>query len=163
VGTVLGRKQWDHYKLGFPLVGSIFERIALARFARTFAMMMTAGVPIVQSLGVIARAIGNTYIGEAVNRMSDGISKGEALYQVALKSGMFSPLVLQMISVGEESGNLDSLMEEVADFYDSEVEYDLKRLGAAIEPILIVFIAGMVLILALGVFLPIWDLARVAR
>lgn len=163
LATGPGRRQWDHYKLGFPLVGGIFERIALSRFARTFSMMMKAGVPIVQSLSVISRAIGNSWIGTHVTRMGEGIAKGESLYQVAVRSRMFSPLVLQMISVGEESGNLDSLMEEVADFYDSEVEYDLKRLGAAIEPILIVFIAGMVLILALGVFLPIWDLGRVAR
>jgi MSHA biogenesis protein MshG len=163
VATASGRRQWDRYKLGFPLIGGIFERIALSRFARTFSMMAKAGVPIVQSLAVIARAIGNTWIGEHVQRMGDGIGKGEALYQAALKSNMFSPLVMQMIAVGEESGSLDTLMEEVADFYDSEVEYDLKRLSAAIEPILIVFIAGMVLILALGVFLPIWDLSRVAR
>jgi MSHA biogenesis protein MshG len=161
--TPQGHLQWDHRKLGFPLVGGIFERIALSRFARSFSMMMKAGVPIVQSLSVIARAIGNRWIGDAVNRMSDGIAKGESLHQTATKSGMFSPLVLQMIAVGEESGSLDSLLEEVADFYDSEVEYDLKRLGAAIEPILIIFIAGMVLILALGVFLPIWDLSRAVR
>jgi MSHA biogenesis protein MshG len=163
LATAAGRKQWDHYKLGFPLVGDIFERIALSRFSRTFAMMMKAGVPIVQSLAVIARAVGNAWIGESVSRMGEGISKGESLYLTALKSGMFSPLVLQMIAVGEESGNVDGLLQEVADFYDAEVEYDLKRLGSAIEPVLIVFIAGMVLILALGVFLPIWDLSRAVR
>lgn len=163
VGTDKGRKKWDEKKLGFPLVGNVFERITLSRFSRTFAMMMNAGVPIVQSLGVIARAVGNTYIGDNVIGMRESISKGETLYQSALKSGMFSPLVLQMIAVGEESGNLGDLLGEVADFYDSEVEYDLKRLSAAIEPILIVCIAGMVLILALGVFLPIWDLANAVR
>lgn len=163
VATPAGLKTWDHRKLGFPLVGSILERIALSRFSRTFSMMMKAGVPIVQSLGVIARAVGNAWIGDHVGRMSDGIAKGESLYQTALKSSMFSPLVLQMIAVGEESGNVDELLGEVADFYDAEIEYELKRLSAAIEPILIVCIAGMVLILALGVFLPIWDLARAAR
>jgi MSHA biogenesis protein MshG len=163
VKTEAGGRQWDKHKVGFPLVGGIFERIALARFSRTFAMMMKAGVPVVQSLNVIARAVGNRYIGENVARMGDGISKGESLYQTAVKSGMFSPLVLQMIAVGEESGSVDTLLMEVADFYDAEVEYDLKKLASAIEPILIVCIAGMVLILALGVFLPIWDLASAAR
>lgn len=163
VNTTIGRKKWDHRKLKLPLVGGILERIALSRFSRTFAMMMKAGVPIVQSLGVIARAIGNAWIGEHVNKMGEGIAKGESLYLTAVKSGMFSPLVLQMIAVGEESGNVDGLLEEVADFYDAEIEYDLKKLSAAIEPILIVCIAGMVLILALGVFLPIWDLARAVR
>lgn len=163
IATPTGRRNWDRRKLSLPLMGNILERIALARFSRTFAMMMKAGVPIVQALGVIARAIGNAWIGEYVNRMGEGIAKGESLYQTAQKSGIFSPLVLQMIAVGEESGNVDGLLEEVADFYDAEIEYDLKRLSASIEPILIVAIAGMVLILALGVFLPIWDLARAAR
>ena len=163
VNTTHGRLNWDRRKLRFPLLGSIFERVALSRFARTFSMMQKAGVPIVQALGVIAMAVGNAWIGDNVRRMRDGISKGESLYQAAVKSAMFSPLVLQMVAVGEEGGNVDDLLEEVADFYDSEVEYDLKRLSAAIEPILIVFIAGMVLVLALGVFLPIWDLASAAR
>lgn len=163
VATTHGLKAWDKRKLTFPLIGSILERIALSRFSRTFAMMMKAGVPIVQSLGVIARAVGNTWVGSHIAKMSEGIGKGESLYQTSIKSGMFSPLVLQMIAVGEESGNVDELLGEVADFYDAEIEYDLKRLSAAIEPILIVCIAGMVLILALGVFLPIWDLASAAR
>jgi MSHA biogenesis protein MshG len=163
VGTASGRKKWDEQKLKIPLVGNIFERVALSRFSRTFAMMMNAGVPIVQSLSVIARAVGNTYIGDNIIGIRESISKGESLYLSAVKSGMFTPLVLQMISVGEESGSLGDLLDEVADFYDSEVEYDLKRLSAAIEPILIVCIAGMVLILALGVFLPIWDLASAVR
>lgn len=162
VSTRKGRLNWDRRKMRLPLIGSIFERVALSRFARTFAMMMKAGVPIVQSLGVISKAVGNAYIGRNVKRMRDGISKGESVYATAVKAKMFSPLVLQMIAVGEESGNIDDLLEEVADFYDSEIEYDLKKLGAAIEPILIIFIAGMVLVLALGVFLPIWDLARAA-
>jgi len=163
ISTEQGRLKWDRQKLKFPLIGKIFDRIALSRFARTFAMMMKAGVPIVQSLGVISMAVGNKYIGENIKIMRDGIAKGDSLYRTSVKAGMFSPLVLQMIAVGEESGNVDELLDEVADFYDSEVEYDLKRLSSAIEPILIVFIAGMVLILALGVFLPIWDLASAVR
>lgn len=163
VSTWKGRLAWDEKKMKLPVIGSIFERVALSRFSRTFSMMMTAGVPIVQALGVISRAVGNAYIGESVKRIRDGISKGESLYQAALKTDMFSPLVMQMIAVGEESGNIDELLGEVADFYDSEIEYDLKRLSSAIEPILIIFIAGMVLVLALGVFLPIWDLASAAR
>lgn len=163
VGTAPGRTKWDQKKMSFPLVGSIFNRVALSRFARTFAMMMKAGVPVVQALAVVARAVGNKYIGDRVLQMQDGISRGESLYTTAAKSNMFSPLVMQMIAVGEESGNVDELMQEVADFYDAEVEYDLKKLSSAIEPILIVCIGAMVLVLALGVFLPIWDLASAAR
>lgn len=154
-----GRLIWDHHKMKLPLAGPVFKRIALARFSRTFSMIMKAGVPLVHGMGVVAGAVGNKFIAGRVLRMRDGISRGESLYNTAVAADMFSPLVLQMITVGEESGTIDQLLEEVADFYDAEVEYDLKRLGEVIEPILIMFIAGMVLVLALGVFLPIWDLS----
>lgn len=163
VASPAGQLVWDRSKLHLPIIGPVLERIALGRFARTFGMIMRAGVPIVHGLGVIATAVDNTFIGGRVLKMREGISRGESLYNTAVQSDMFSPLVLQMISVGEESGTIDELMAEVADFYDSEVEYDLKKLGDAIEPILIVFIAGIVLVLALGVFLPIWDLNSAVR
>lgn len=163
VNSEVGRHTWDQIKMRIPLIGGIFERIALGRFARTFGMVMAAGVPIVQGLAVVAGAVGNKYIGNRVLKMRDGISRGESLYNTAVQSHMFSPLVLQMISVGEESGTIDELMAEVADFYETETEYDLKKLGDAIEPILIMFIAGIVLVLALGVFLPIWDLNSAIR
>ena len=111
-----------------------------------------------QGLTVVAGAVGNAYISLNVHNMREGVERGEALYITATNSKMFSPLVLQMIAVGEETGTVDELLAEVADFYEAEVEYDLKRLSDAIVPILISFIAGLVLILALGVFLPIWDL-----
>ena len=163
VNSAAGHLTWDRMKMRIPIIGTVFERIALGRFARTFGMVMRAGVPIVHGLGVVAGAVGNKFIGNRVLRMRDGISRGESLYNTAVSSDMFSPLVLQMISVGEESGTIDELMADVADFYDSEVEYDLKKLGDAIEPILIMFIAGIVLVLALGVFLPIWDLNSAIR
>ena len=163
VNSPPGRYTWDRIKMRLPIIGAVFERIALGRFARTFGMVMRAGVPIVHGLGVVAGAVGNKFVGSRVLRMREGISRGESLYNTAVQSDMFSPLVLQMISVGEESGAVDELMAEVADFYDSEVEYDLKKLGDAIEPILIIFIAGIVLVLALGVFLPIWDLNSAIR
>tara|TARA_R110002072_G_scaffold136124_2_gene278052 strand:- start:5679 stop:6992 length:1314 start_codon:yes stop_codon:yes gene_type:complete len=162
VNSTVGRLLWDEIKMRLPLAGDVYERVALARFARTFSMVMKAGVPIVHGMGVVAASVGNKFVAKRILKMRDGISRGESLYNTALNAGMFSPLVLQMISVGEESGTIDQLLEEVADFYDAEVEYDLKRLGEAIEPILIMVIAGMVLILALGVFLPIWDLSSAA-
>jgi len=158
INSERGRLKWDQKKLGLPLAGNVFERVALARFARSFSMVMRAGVPIVQGLNVVAGAVGNAFIGKNINIMREGVERGESLHRTASNSKMFSPLVLQMIAVGEETGTVDDLLSEVADFYDAEVEYDLKRLSDAIEPILITFIAGLVLILALGVFLPIWDL-----
>jgi MSHA biogenesis protein MshG len=163
VRTPDGKLIWDRRKLQIPLAGSVFERIALARFSRSFSMILKSGVPIVHGMSVVAGAVGNTWVAKRILTMQDGISRGDSLHRTAANSNMFSPLVLQMIAVGEESGNIDELMAEVADFYDAEVEYDLKRLGDAIEPILIVIIAGMVLVLALGVFLPIWDLGAAAN
>lgn len=154
---------WDEKKRFIPLVGSVIERVALAKFARTFSMVLRAGVPIVHGMGIVAGAVNNRFVAKRILSMRDGISRGETLYNTAVNTGMFSPLVLQMIAVGEESGTIDQLLEEVADFYDAEVEYDLKRLGEAIEPVLIIVIAGMVLVLALGVFLPIWDLSSAAN
>lgn len=158
-GTATGGLTWDRIKLRMPVVGSVFERIALARFSKTFSIMSRAGVPIVTALSVVADVVGNRFIASKVLGMGDGVSRGESLYLTAQRTEIFLPLVLQMISVGEESGNLPELLDEVSEFYDSEVEYDLTKLTTAIEPILIMFIAVLVLILALGVFLPIWDLA----
>ncbi len=156
--TERGRLEWDRRKMKIPLAGIIFERVALGRFARTFSMVLGAGLPIVQGLTVVAGAVGNAFISENIQKMREGVERGESLHRTATNSKMFSPLVLQMIAVGEETGTVDELLGEVADFYHAEVEYDINRLSQAIEPILITFIAGLVLILALGVFLPIWDL-----
>jgi MSHA biogenesis protein MshG len=162
VRTPQGALFWDEKKLKIPILGGIFERIALARFSRSFAMLMAAGVPILQGLSIVAESVGNRFIGAAVKSMQHGIERGDRLTNTAIATGLFTPLVLQMMSVGEETGSVDSLLDEVADFYEQEIDYDLKRLADAIEPVLLVFLGLMVLVLALGVFLPIWDLSRVA-
>lgn len=163
IQTPRGRLIWDRRKMQLPLAGTVLEQIALARFTRSFAMILKAGVPIVHGMSVVAGAVGNAWFSKRILKMQDGISRGESLSRTATTSGMFTPLILQMIAVGEESGTIDELMAEVADFYDQEVEYNIKRISEAIEPILIVVIAGMVLVLALGVFLPIWDLSSAAN
>lgn len=162
IKTESGGLWWDEKKLRFPLVGSIFERIALSRFSRSFSMMMAAGVPILQSLSIVAESVGNKFIGNAVNSMLSGVERGDRLTNTASATGLFTPLVLQMMAVGEETGAIDKLLSDVADFYEQEVDYELKQLADAIEPILLVFLGGLVLILALGVFLPIWELSTAA-
>jgi len=157
--TSLGGVLWDRIRLRIPLVGGIFERVALGRFAKTFAILGRSGVPIVTALNVVAEVVGNRYIGSRIAGMGVGVARGESLYLTAQRSGIFLPMVLQMIAVGEESGSLPELLDEVSDFYESEVEYDLVKLTSSIEPILIAFMAILVSILALGVFLPIWDMA----
>ena len=161
--TEEGARLWDRYKLRLPIVGGIFERIALARFTRTFAMMYRAGLPLLQALAINSNTVGNRHIGQAILDMRDGVERGESLTRGAVASGLFTPLVLQMLAVGEETGALDDLFIEVADFYEQEVDYDLKRLADSIEPILIVAMGGMVLVLALGVFLPMWELSAATK
>jgi MSHA biogenesis protein MshG len=162
VGTEAGRYRWGKYKTRLPLVGDIVLRATLARFARAFAMSLASGVPLVQALTVTARAVDNDYVGEHVLSMRNGIERGESLTRTAAATGMFTPLVLQMLSVGEETGQVDEMLEEVAGFYEREVDYDIKNLSATIEPVLIVLMGVLVLILALGVFLPMWDIATVS-
>ncbi|MFT5722328.1 MAG: MSHA biogenesis protein MshG [Motiliproteus sp.] len=158
IRTEQGMQQWDRYKLRLPVVGGLFTRIALGRFSRTFALVMRAGIPIEQGLVIVSSAVGNTHIGAKIQTMRQGIERGESFTRTAHQADMFSPLVLQMLAVGDETGNVDDLLEEAADYYDQEVEYDLKGLASAIEPILLIAIGLMVLVLALGVFLPMWEL-----
>jgi MSHA biogenesis protein MshG len=149
-------------KLRLPKVGSIIHRATLARFARSFSMSISSGVPLVQALTVVSRAVDNEYVGSRVLNMRNGVERGESLTRTATASNLFTPLVLQMLAVGEESGAVDRMLEEVADFYEREVDYDLKNLSTAIEPILLLAIGVLVLILALGIFLPMWDLTQLA-
>ncbi len=162
VRTQAGHKMWDRWKLSIPLIGDIMQRALMARFARSFALSVRTGVPLMEAISMIAKTTDNVYVAEKILNMKTFIEHGESLTVAATKSEMFTLLVLQMLSIGEETGEVDKLLDEVADYYEQEVDYDVKRLGDAIEPILIVLIAGMVLILALGVFLPMWDIWKVA-
>jgi MSHA biogenesis protein MshG len=162
VATSAGKYKWDKIKLRIPIAGKIVQKATLARFARSFALASKSGVPIVQAMTLIAETVDNDYIADKVTNMRSGIERGESVLRTAANSGVFTPIVLQMIAVGEESGALDDLMQEIADMYQREVEYELKTLGAQIEPIMIVFLGILVLVLALGIFLPIWDLGKAA-
>jgi len=161
--TQKGRYTWDRYKLKIPLVGDIILRSTLARFSRGFNMSYTAGIPLSQALGFTARAVDNVFVGGKIEKIRNGIERGDTLTRSATQTGMFTPLVLQMLAVGEETGAVDTMLADVAEFYEREVEYDIKNLYSAIEPIMIVIIGGMVLVLALGVFLPMWNLSSIAR
>lgn len=163
VRTPQGRYRWHRLKLRLPLVGGVIANATLSRFARALAVTLRAGVSLVPGMTVVARAVDNDYVGERVQQMRDGIERGETITRTAVTTGLFPPLVIQMLSVGENTGMIDDLLVEVADYYDREVDYDLKNLSTAIEPVLIAVIGVIVLILALGVFLPLWDLAKAAR
>lgn len=158
-----GKFKWDKLKLRLPIVGSIIMRSTLARFTRSFAMAFSSGVPLIQALTVTAKAVDNDYVADRILSMRNSVERGENLTRTAAATGLFPPLVLQMFAVGEETGAIDTMMEDVSNFYEREVDYELKNLSSAIEPILIIAIGIMVLIVALGVFLPMWDITQLAR
>jgi MSHA biogenesis protein MshG len=162
VNTEKGRYEWDRRKLKLPIAGKIILKGTMSRFARSFALASRSGVPIVQGLTTVSQTVDNAYLAARIEQMRDGVERGESILRTANAAGVFTPIVLQMISVGEETGSLDELMDEIAQMYEREVDYELKTLGAQIEPILIVFLGIMVTILALGIFLPIWDLGKAA-
>ena len=160
--TSKGRETWDRIKMQIPIAGKIVQKATLARFARSFALASRSGVPIIQAFSTVAQTVDNAHIAAKVEAMRDGVERGESILRTSINAGIFTPVVLQMIAVGEESGALDEMMQEIADMYQSEVEYQLKTLAQQIEPILILMLGAMVLVLALGIFLPLWDLGKVA-
>lgn len=162
LNTSEGRYSWDRRKLNLPIVGPIILKATLGRFARSFALSSQSGVPLVQALTVVAQTVDNAYIGSRIEQMRDGIERGESISRCAAATGVFTPVVLQMIQVGEETGELDTLLFEIAEMYERDTDYAIKGLSTAIEPILLVFIGVLVLLLALGVFLPLWNLGQAA-
>lgn len=158
LNTSSGREKWDKIRLRMPIVGNLVNRAQLSRFSRTFSLMLRAGVPLNQSLALAAEALDNKFLEARLLEMKAAIEAGSSISATAINTGIFTPLVIQMIAVGEETGRIDELLLEVSDFYDREVDYDLKTLTARIEPILLVIVAGMVLVLALGIFLPMWGM-----
>lgn len=159
INTPEGHLKKDQYLLKIPGVGSIIHRATMERFSRSFAMILSSGVPLIQGITIVADAIGNLYIGSKLEQMRIGIEKGDSISRMAMSIGLFPPLVIQMIMVGEETGNISEMLLEVADFYETEIDAELKNLASVIEPILLIVIGAMVLVLALGIFLPMWNLS----
>ena len=157
-----GRRTWDRLKLRAPLAGPIVQKATLSRFARSFSLALKSGVPIEQALSVVAQTVDNAHMARKIEAMREAVERGDTILRAAIASGVFTPVVLQMIAVGEETGAIDELMDEIAELYTNEVQYELKTLSQQIEPILIIFLGALVLLLALGVFLPLWDLGRVS-
>lgn len=157
--TKKGRFVWDKRKIKLPIIGSIIERSILARFSHSFGIILKSGIPMTTGLTLVADAVDNSYMREKIIAMRLAIESGESLLRASVASTLFTPLVLQMVAVGEETGRVDELLKEVGDYYEREVDYDLSTLTARIEPILLVGVAAMVLVLALGIFTPMWDMA----
>jgi MSHA biogenesis protein MshG len=158
-----GKIARDHFLLNIPYVGRILKRIVLLRFAQSFSIIIDSGVPLLAGIELVASAVNNEYAKMKISAMRDSIEHGYTLTQAAAASKLFTPLELQMLSVSEETGELGNMLIQIAAFYKREVEYDLKQLSDVIEPILIMILSGVILVLALAVYLPIWNMVKLSK
>jgi MSHA biogenesis protein MshG len=158
IRTPKGRFWWDGTKLKLPLLGNLTLKSSMARFTRMFETLNRSGLPILQTLTTVAGAVGNVVIEKQIQQVALGVEKGEGISGSMKKSNLFPPMVNRMISIGEQSGSLDNMLENIANHYDLEVEYAIKGLTAMIEPILTVVMGGAVVVMALGIFLPMWNM-----
>lgn len=158
-----GRYTWGKWQMHLPIMGPIVTQSLLARFCRSFAVMISSGITLNQALALVAEAVDNDFLAEKIVKMKTGIEGGQSLAHVAADANIFSPLVMQMFAVGDETGQVDTLLLEAAGYYEGEVDYALKNLTAKIEPILLVCVAAMVLVLALGIFTPMWNMYSVMQ
>jgi MSHA biogenesis protein MshG len=163
VKTKNGQYFWHRCKLKTPIVGPLINKAAMSRYVRSFSLMLSAGLPLNKAVGLCAEIIENSYLAVKIKKIKTDIERGDSIYRTHLRSDMFSPLVLQMINIGENSGQVDTLLMEVAESYEREVDYDLQSLSAKIEPLLILVMAGFVVVLALGIFLPMWDMFSIQQ
>ena len=157
--TEKGNIEIDRMMLVFPIIGPLLKRVAVAKFTRTLGTMLSSGVPILDSLNVVGRTAGNKIIEIAVYRVTDAISEGRALAEPLEETGVFPSMVVQMINVGESTGALDIMLEKIADFYDEEVDQAVDNLTAAIEPIMMVFLGGIIGGIVVAMYLPIFSMA----
>ena len=160
IKTEKGRLNWDKLRLKIPVFGNLFLKTAMSRFAHMFETLNKSGLPILQTMDIVSKTLGNTYIGNELEKVGQGIEKGKGISKPLSESGLFPPLVIRMIAVGEQSGSLDEMLKNVSEHYDSEVGYLIENLVTMIEPILTVTIGAMVLLLALGIFLPMWNMMQ---
>lgn len=161
--TPEGKLFADQYRLKIPIIGRIMQRILLLRFAQMFSIVINSGVPILEGISLVAEALNNSYVQKELLGMREAIQRGNSLTQAATGITLFTPLEIQMLAVSEETGDLGELFHQIAIFYQREVEYDLKRLNDFMEPFLIVILSIFVLMLAFAVYLPIWNMVKLAH
>ncbi|MES2218518.1 MAG: type II secretion system F family protein [Pseudomonadota bacterium] len=163
INTPQGRLKWDKLLLHIPIIGLMLQRIVLLRFAQSFAITINSGIPLIEGIELIAQSVNNTYASERILLMRGAIERGNNLAQAAAITELFTPLELQVLSVSEQTGELGEMLEQIAIYYRREVDYDLKRLSDIVEPLLILALAGFILMLALAVYVPIWNMAKLAH
>jgi len=163
IRTLQGRHLWDTMKIKVPIIGPLFLKASLSRFTSILGLLNQSGLPIIDNLQITAKTIGNVIIGEAIDAIRESVYRGTGLAEPMKKNRLFTPLVIQMVAVGETSGMLDETLPKVAKFYDMEVENETKKLATYIEPLLTVVLGAVVLFFALAIFLPMWDMTKFAR
>jgi len=150
-----GRPQWDRIRLKFPFkIGTVVQKIALARWSRTFAALYSAGVPIMQAIEVTGETAGNAVVEEAMADVIESVKSGGSIAEPLKQASIFPMMVAQMIAVGEETGNLDAMLSKVADFYEDEVAAAVKALTSILEPIMIMFVGGIVGFIVVAMYMP---------
>jgi len=154
IRTPAGRLWWDRLQLRIPIFGPILYKMALSRFARMFETLDRTGLPILRSLGLVAKTVGNVYMGGAIDKLAESVRRGRGLAAPMRELSVFPPMVVQMVATGEESGALDEMLKQVSDYYDSEVEYAVKNLTAMIEPIIILFMGVGAVFLIIAILMP---------
>ena len=163
INTEFGRAKWDMFKLKVPIFGPLVFKLSMSRFAKTSSTLITSGIDMLQTLDLTAETVGNLIITRAVKDIKEGVNQGKGLAEPMKVSGLFTPIVIQMVSIGEETGKLDELLMNASEHYDAQVEYAMKNLTTMIEPLLILVLGIMVLFVALGVFLPMWNMVQIAK
>lgn len=163
INTQSGRLWWDGIKIRLPVFGPIFLKTALSRFARIFGTLTRSGLPILQTLEIVSETVGNVVIARVVDNIRDSARQGRGIVQPMRVSRVFPPVVIQMVAIGEETGRMEEMLMKVSQYYDQEVEYSIRNLSTALEPLMLTIIGGMILFLALAIFLPWWNLISVFR
>ncbi|MBL7198298.1 MAG: type II secretion system F family protein, partial [Candidatus Omnitrophica bacterium] len=163
INSKIGRPLWDNLKLNIFVFGPLLSMLIMSRFTRITAILLKSGVPILEILGLVKNTSGNIIIARAIENIRASVNQGKGMSEPMKVSSLFPPIVIQMVSIGEQTGKVDELLLSVADYYDRESGYMIKNLTTYIEPILIFVLAGMVLIMALGIFMPMWNLIRVFK
>lgn len=163
INTPAGRLWWDGFKLKIPIFGPIFMKSALSRFARVFGTLTRSGLPVLQTLEIVSETVGNVVIARIVDNIRDSARQGRGIVQPMKVSKIFPPIVVQMVAVGEESGKMEEMLTKVSEYYDRDVDYAIKNLSSSLEPLLLVVIGGVILFLALAIFLPWWNLINVVK
>ncbi|MFC1806984.1 type II secretion system F family protein [Candidatus Omnitrophota bacterium] len=158
INTSVGRRLWDTFKLKVPVIGPLFFKLFMSRFSKTMSILITSGINMLATLDLVAGTIGNVVIAKAVWFIKEGVNEGKGLAEPMKTSKLFSPIVIQMVSIGEEAGKLDELLMNVSEYYDQQLDYAMKNLTTMIEPMLIFALGFMVLFVGLGVFLPLWNM-----